>query len=715
MFHLLRNRSFAALTVTQFLGAFNDNAFKQLVLLLSLSTALPWIAESGWVHEWGQSLGLALFSLPFVLFGVLTGSLSDRVSKRTVMVRANAAEVVVMVLGGLAVYLQRYELLLGALFLMGLQSAFFGPGKYGSIAEMTETRDLSRANGWIQLTTTIAIVIGTALGGLLFERFEGGLLFAMGTFVGISVLGFLSSLALSPSPAMAPDRPIAWNPVREVRRQWALVGRDRPLVLSLLASAFFWLIGAVLMLVINEYGNWLQLPASKIALLLTILSLGIGLGSFLAARLSGDRIESGLIPAGLLGMALCTAGVGLAADSANWLRVCLLGTGISAGLFTIPIRALIQHLPPPDNRGAILGLSEMLDFIGIFLASGLFALFNIGLDLDPPLMMTGVGAITLLFAVGSVFYTAEFALRFWLALLFRTIYRVRTEGIENIPRRGGALLVCNHLSYVDAFLVSAAIGRPVRFMMYSAFFDLPVIGHFARVIGAIPVSAEDTRDAKRASIDRAAKLLREGELVCIFAEGGISRNGSLLGFRKGLERIARAAGTPIVPVALDGVWGSIFSFEGGRFFWKLPKHLNNPVDAWIGKELPSDTPAWKVRSAVQYLLTRSRSQLAGRQDTLSNRFLRSARKHAKKLAVVDSGGTRLTYRKLLQSSLAMRSLFARRFAGEQNVGIFLPPGAGAVIANLAISLSGRSPINLNYSLGHAELQEPMRRAGVKHV
>ncbi|MFT7487445.1 MAG: acyl-[acyl-carrier-protein]-phospholipid O-acyltransferase, partial [Candidatus Paceibacteria bacterium] len=594
LFQLLRQRSFAALTLTQFLGAFNDNAFKQLVLLLSFSSALPWIAETPWVAAWGQSAALASFALPFILFGVLTGNLADRFSKRRVMIASNAAEVIVMILGGLAFALGRYEAVLVVLFLMGTQSSFFGPSKYGSIPELTEPRHLSRANGIIQMTTSIAIVMGTALGGKLFDLYEGDLMVAVSIFVSISVVGWLASLLMKSLPAAAPERRIRFNPFGELRRQLGLVRGDRALTLSLVASAFFYLVGAVLMLVINQYGRWLALSGGEIALLLAVLSLGIGFGSLLAAKLSGDRIESGLIPAGLVGMAFCTLGVLIAPSSVNWFRACLFATGLCAGLFSVPIRALIQHLPDPANRGSILGLAEVADFTGIFLAAGVFAVLNGSLGLTPPTMMAVMGGIILLFAAGSVFYTAEFALRFWLAIMIRTVYRVRTEGIGNVPRRGGALLVCNHLSFVDAFLVSVAVGRPVRFMMYRAFFDLPVVGHFARWVKAIPVSAEDGREAKQQSLQHAAQLLRQGELVCIFAEGSISRSGSLLGFRRGLERIARIAGTPILPVALDGVWGSIFSFDRGRFFWKMPKRVPFPVDVSIGEAMPCDAPAWEV-------------------------------------------------------------------------------------------------------------------------
>ena len=715
MLRLLRSRSFAALTASQFLGAFNDNAFKQLVLLLSLSTTLPWISGESWVGDWGQPLGGALFALPFVLFGSLTGQLADRFGKRRIMIVANAAEIGVMMLGAIAFVTLRFEAVLGVVFLMGLQSTLFGPSKYGAIPEIVAAKDLSRANGLIQMTTFVAIVLGTALGAQLLGAHRDQLLIPAAIFISFSSLGLVASLFIEPLPAANPERRLQWNPFRELGRQYGLVRGDRPLVLAVFGSCLFYVIGAALLLSINEYGVWLGLPATQIGLLLTLLALGIAVGSVLAARLSGDRIESGLIPAGLLGVAIGSAAILFAPRSLPWVQSCLVFAGISAGLFTVPIRALIQHRPTPETKGAVLGFSEVMDFVGVFVASGLVALLDGVLGLDPPAIMATLGALALLFTVSSFFYTAEFTLRFWLILMIRIIYRIRGHGLEKIPKSGGALLICNHLSYVDPFLVSAAIGRPVRFLMYRDFFAVPLVGHFSRLMGAIPVAADDRLSQKRATMELAAELIRQGELVCVFAEGSISRSGCLNGFRRGLERIARESGAPIIPLALDGIWGSIFSFKGGRFFWKMPRRIPYPVDISVGEALPPETRAWQVRLAVQELLSDSRSRLVGPADTLTEAFLRSAKRHPRRLAVVDSTGKRLHYRKLLITSLALRSLMQRRFPAEERVGVYLPPGVGAAVVNLAISLAGKVPINLNYSLGVDSLADPIERAGLKHV
>lgn len=712
MLKLLRSRSFLALTATQLLGAFNDNAFKQVVLLLALSGALPWIADEPWITSWGQPLGLAAFALPFILFGVLGGALADRFSKRRVMVVANLGEVLVMALGGAAFAARSYELVLGVLFLMGTQSAFFGPAKNGSIPELVRARDLSRGNALVQATSSVAIVLGTALGSTLFGRLEQDLVTAAGVFVGISLVGFLASLLLPALPAGAPSRPLQLNPLAELRGQWARIAGRRPLALSIVASAVFYLVGAALMLVINRYGSWQGLEPGQVGLLLTLISLGVGLGSVLAARLSGDRIESGLVPVGLLVLGGAILAVPLEPASTAWLRGCLVVGGVGAGVFIVPIRALIQLLPEEDEVGAVLGFSEVVDFVGIFLAAGVVALLDGGLGLEPPQQMAALGGLTLAFALGSTLYTAEFALRFWLALVVRGIYRIRTLGEEHVPRRGGALLVANHLSYVDAFLVSAALGRPVRFMMYRPFFDLPLVGSFSRWVGAIPVSSEDTREQKQASLEHAAELLRRGELVCIFAEGRISRTGVIGGFRSGLERIARRAGTPILPVALDGVWGSLFSNEGGRFFWKWPRRLTERVTVAVGAPLAPETPAWQVRLRVQEEVAHSRMDAEG---DLAGRYLRAARRHAGRLAVVDGSGKTLTHQELLQRALALRAVVRRRFAGEERIGLLLPPGAPAAAIQLAVVLAGKVPVPLNYLLGAGGLQAPIELAGLRTV
>lgn len=298
--------------------------------------------------------------------------------------------------------------------------------------------------------------------------------------------------------------------------------------------------------------------------------------------------------------------------------------------------------------------------------------------------------------------------------LLHTVYRIRVTGLANVPA-GGALLVANHLSFVDALLVGAAAPRTVHFLMHRSFFSTPIVGRFAAMMGTLPVAAEDSPTAKAEALAVAANAAAQGGLVCIFAEGGISRSGALLPFARGLERIAREARVPIVPVGLDRVWGSIFSFAGGRVFWKWPQRLPYPVDVAFGEPLPCETESWRVRAAVQELIALTRERRAPCARSLAYRFMRNARKHASRTAVVDSTGRSLTYRQLLRTALALRSILRRRLPANTPVGVLLPPSAGGALANVALALCGRAAVNLNYTMDNRELAHPIASAGLQHV
>jgi acyl-[acyl-carrier-protein]-phospholipid O-acyltransferase/long-chain-fatty-acid--[acyl-carrier-protein] ligase len=321
--------------------------------------------------------------------------------------------------------------------------------------------------------------------------------------------------------------------------------------------------------------------------------------------------------------------------------------------------------------------------------------------------------------VGGALLAVLFALRRRLARalllpLIHTVYRIRVTGTRNIPS-GGALLVANHLSFVDALLVGASAPRPVQFLMHRSFFRAPIVGRFAAMMGAMPVASEDSANAKAEALAAAARAAAGGALVCIFAEGAISRSGALLPFARGLERIARDAKVPIVPVGLDRVFGSIFSFAGGQFFWKWPRRLPYPVDVAFGSPLPCETESWRVRDAVQALIAATRESRAPHSRSLAYRFVRNARQSAPRTAVVDSTGRRMTYRELLTSALVLRSILRRRIPADLPVGILLPPSAAGALANVALALSGQPTVNLNYTMSNRELEHPIAKSRLKHV
>lgn len=724
MLQLLRKRSFGAMTAAQFLGAFNDNAFKQVVVLLAAAAALP--GAEGWVAENGLTARLAgsispqaippfLFALPFVLFGPITGSLADRVSKSRIIQAANFLEIVVMVLATTAFALQSYGVLLGAVFLMGTQSALFGPSKYGSIQEMVGGRELSRANALIQASTMIAVLMGVFMGGILLDEFREQLWIAGIAYIGFAIVGWTISLRIEHLPARDPGRKLNWNPVSELISHWRATEGNRHLILAVLASGFFYLVAAAFLIVVPTYGKWLGLGDMETSMLSAMSGVGIVIGAVIAGRVSGDRIEGGLIPLGLLGMAVCLTATGLDPESARWIGTCMLGMGVFAGLFTIPIRCLIQELPRVERKGAVQGLAEVVDFIGVLLATPLFIFWDKVLELSPPAMFLAGALMLTVLAIVSVAVAGEFLVRVVLLGLTHTLYRLRIVGRVNLPESGGALLVANHVSFIDAILLAAAARRPVRFLMFRAYFDVPVVGWFARRMGAIPVSGGDSASAKREALAAAAESAASGEIVAIFAEGSITRTGMMLPFRRGLERIARDSGVPIIPVAIDRLWGSLFSYERGRFFWKVPRQLPYRVDVIFGESMPSDTPADRVRSRVVELIARERSRRNGPRGSLGWRFLVTAKRNAGREAIVDSMGARLTYRGLAIRTLAMRSVLRETLPEGEPVAVLLPPGAAGFVINLAAALEGRTTVNLNATLDDEELARLAGRTGATRV
>ncbi|MDF1839246.1 MAG: MFS transporter [Planctomycetota bacterium] len=378
MLGLLKRRSFGAMTASQFLGAFNDNAFKALVLFLAASLAkdnpLPWVERSMLAQKFGQALPHTLFALPFVLLGPLTGVLADRVSKTRIVWWANAMEIGVMVCALLAFSSQVYGILMATVFLMGAQSALFGPAKYGIIKELVGEEDLARANSLIQASTMLAILSGTVVGGIFAQNFGGQLWQAGVAYVIFATIGWAISLRMQRTPPADPERPQTWNPVGTFFSHWKAVDGDRVLALAIVSSAFFYMMASLFMQIVIAYGTWLGLPEASTATLHAMTGMGVIAGAWLAGRVSGHGVAGWLIPTGLFGLALSTFMMLWAPENVALLRVSLFCMGTSSGLFTIPIRCLIQGRPRSEERGSIQGLAEVMDFIGILLAGPLFYL-----------------------------------------------------------------------------------------------------------------------------------------------------------------------------------------------------------------------------------------------------------------------------------------------------------------------------------------------------
>jgi acyl-[acyl-carrier-protein]-phospholipid O-acyltransferase / long-chain-fatty-acid--[acyl-carrier-protein] ligase len=614
----LRQPGFKPFLWTQFLGAVNDNVFKIVVTMLAVGSAAA--------ASEGRAVALvnALFILPFLLFSGYAGQLADGYSKRSILVVTKCLEVAVMGLGMTALAAGHLEAAFVVVFLMALHSTFFSPAKYGILPEALPDAELSRANGLLEMSTFVAIVVGTAAGGFLFDLWRDRLWLVGGVALTLAVIGMLASFGIRRVPAAATRRAFDFNPFGEIRDGVARLWKDRVLWPTVVGLSYFWFFGALLQQLVLLFGTrTMGLDAGWIGVLMTFAAIGIGVGSMAAGRLSGDKVELGLVPIGAFGMGLFSLLLAASGNTFGGASVCLMLIGFSAGLFAVPLNAMLQQRPDPAEKGRLLATNSFLNMLGILIASGMLWAATDVFALSPERVFFASGLVTM---AGSVYVLArvpEFFVRFSLWLLTHTVYRIRIVGQQHVPARGPALLVCNHMSHADGFLVGACIQRFVRFMVYRPYYEKPVLRWFLSRIYAIPVAAG--RDAV-ASLERARKELEAGHVVCIFAEGEISRTANLLPFKRGLERIAGGLDVPIIPVYLDRVWGSIFSYERGKFFWKWPRRIPYAVTVAFGIPLPSSATAPQVRLAVMELGCNISGDRHGADDTLASAFIRTARR-----------------------------------------------------------------------------------------
>lgn len=739
------NRSFWWLTASQALGAFNDNAYRQFILLLAVNLGSEELDLPEWLNA--QSLTMGAFSISFVLLALLGGSLADRYSKRTVVVVTTFLEIVAMVLGLIALASAQWIGLSAAvywsivvLFLMGSQSALFGPSKYGILPELVPEEDLTRANGVIGMTTQIAIVGGTVVAGGIYELLaapsagaEHPPLYDAGFFfVAVAAVGFLLSFGVRKLPAADPARKIRWDiwnvPVHAARELRWLAG-DRALFLATLASSWYWLVGSIAMLALNVFGKDVLGEAAGGSWLFVPAALGIASGSLLASRLSKSAIELGLVPIGgaLLGLGFALlfwvpvdvrvlefggGRYGITLDFAIS-SACLFVGGIGGGLYVVPLLSFIQQRPAAEEKGRVTGIHELSNFIFIFAGAAIFGVLS-GF-LGPRGLMIALALITWIGTAGIFFFIPHLAVRMTLWGIIHALYRIEVIHPERVPKRGGAILVANHVSFADPFLVGGSMQRYVRYLIHRDLMKVPLVGFFARLMRAIPVSSTDSPREMLKSLERAGEAASEGELTCIFAEGGISRTGNLLPFSRGLEKVARRAKVPIVPVYLGRVWGSIFSFQGGKFFYKRPLKLPYPVTVAIGEPLPHDASAYQVRRAVQELSAEALDARKSAGNTLATEFLAMARRRGGHLAAIEHGRPPVSYRRLLTGALLLRKMLRSRLAGQEYVGVLLPAGIGGALVNVALALLGKTVVNLNFTAGKDALRAAAARTGLGTV
>ena len=800
-------RTLVGLLITQFFGAFNDNAWKFLVLLLGMNA---WVAanpepvpeaEEAVRQAWstakeGVDLAWSIWSflalnVALFLFTIPSGYIADRFSKRSVMISMKFFELTLMAVG-LSFLWKDPEQSLVVFFIilvgLGAQSALFSPAKYGIVPQLVSHRDLSSANGRLEFYTITAIVGGGLVMGSLIPALgiddgkwgDDNAWIAGGVLAFFSVVGLISSFFI---PRVAPaGKPRALS--ETFREAWRDARSKRSLWLAILGLAFYWGIASFLGPVVIVKGALLvedltePLLKNK-SLLLGVFAGGVALGSIVTGRLSAGKVEYGFIPLGAFGMAFFTLMMGLVDPGLTGSMIFMFMVGVSSGLILIPLSALLQWLSSEEHRGSVIALSNLFTFGSMIIGNllGVFLVSVMGIGMDG--LFIGAGLITAGGTIWALKLVPDAFIRLLLIIFSHTIYKLRIVGAENVPSEGGALLVPNHVSFVDGLFLVASIDRPIRFIVDSSYFQHPIYGPFLRAFNAIEISSSGGPRVILRAMRDAGEHIDEGHLVCIFGEGEITRTGQLQPFRRGLERIVKGRDAPVIPVNLDGVWGSIFSRSGGRFITKLPKRIPYPVTISFGEAMEPDTSVVAVRKAVQDLGSEAWNTHRQTVKPLHHGFIRTCRPllklfswlgfilgflfvslpgliaavlfffgyadvgvseaswiwilispsiglaagvffahlfgHPFRMACADLQRPRVGRLGALIGAIALSLRLRRDWKDQEHVGIMLPPSVPSTLLNIAAAMSAKTSVNLNYTAGKDGLESAARQASLKTV
>lgn len=616
-FSLLGSRRFAPFFWTQALGAFNDNAFRNaMVMLVAFQMSLDDRTVSLYTN-----LAPALFILPFFLFSATAGQLAEKYEKTRIIRYIKLFEIAAMTIAAIGFYTHHTTLLLIVLFLMGMHSTAFGPIKYAILPQALKPQELVGGNGLVEMGTQLAMLIGMIAGNALMLIAGYGPIAASTATILVAVIGYLASRQIPPAPATAPDLKFSWNPYTETARVLSLTRRDRAVFNAVLGISWFWFFGTVLIAQLPNYTRMnLGGDGTVNTFVLTLFSLGTGIGSLLCERLSGRRVEVGLVPLGAFGLTifgvdLYFARSGLATTHGlDWLaflhaqgswRIAfdLTMIGVFAGFYVVPLFAFVQSRAPREELSRIIAGNNIINALLICLASG----FGLGLGmlgLHPALIFLVTALLNIVVAIYIFTLVPEFIMRFITWVLVNTLYRVRVEGAHHIPDEGAAVLVCNHVSYMDALLLMGNLRRPIRFVMYYKIFDIPVLQFVFRTAKAIPIAgAKEDAEILRDAYESMEAALANGELVCIFPEGALTRDGSIAPFKSGVMRLLEHQPVPVVPMALRGLWGSVWS-RRDTFLRRarLPRRFRAHVELVVGEPIQaSDVRVDVLQARVEAL------------------------------------------------------------------------------------------------------------------
>ena len=622
-FSLLRQRRFAPFFATQFLGALNDNVFRNgLVILITFQGVLV----AGMDHTQLANVAAGLFILPFFLFSATAGQLADKYEKSMLIRRIKMLEIFLMALAALALVSENYGLLLLVLFLMGCQSTLFGPVKYAYLPQQLADNELVGGNALVESGTYIAIILGLIIGGIAVSGDTVSLLgmskqnMLAACLVAFAITGYITSRSVPQTRAVDPDLRINWNAWRETWHIVRYAREERSVFLSILGISWFWFFGSAMTIQIPAYTLGILNGNEEITTaLLAAFAVGVGIGALLCERMSGHRIELGLVPFGSIGLSIFAIDLyfaqpyqyAVAADSigaflarpGSWRILADLALiGAFGGFYSVPLYALIQKRSKREHLSRIIAANNIINSL-LMVGAAIMSMVLLKSGMSIPELFLVVAALNAVVAVYIYALLPEFLMRFLAWIVINVIYRIRPTGLENIPAKGPAVVVCNHVSFIDPIILMACVGRPMRFVMWYKIFQMPFLKFIFRNAKAIPIAGarEDIKVMEEA-FEAVDAELAAGNIVCIFPEGGITRDGHVHRFRPGIEKIIQRRPVPVVPVALGRLWGSWFSRSKGDRVRKFPGKLFAKVPVMVGPSVaPADVTAARLELLVRTL------------------------------------------------------------------------------------------------------------------
>ena len=600
-FQLLGQRRFLPFFLTQFFGAFNDNVFKNaLIIMIAFRVADEQV-------DMLTNLAFGLFILPFFLFSAFAGQVADKFEKAMLIRRVKMGEILIMLLASVGFYLNSIPLLIFVLFLMGSQSSLFGPVKYGYLPEKLSNHELMGGNGLVEASTFISILLGTILGGILIA-IESFIPISVAV-VGFATMGYLSARNIPLCQAAEPDIKLEWNLWRATMKNLKIIPEKKVVFLSVLGISWFWFFGSVFLAQMPNFSRTvLGGNESVVTWLLTMFSIGIGLGSLLCEKLSGRRVEIGLVPVGAIGLAWF--GFDLYWVSSQWPVVGLPGIGwlellgqsgairvsfdlamigVFGGLYIVPLYSLVQERSDASQVSRIIAGNNIINALFMVVAAlmGMVVLGVLGWSIPELFMITVVLHVIVCLYIFTI--VPEFILRLVAWLLVSLVYRVKYRGLDNIPAEGPVVLVCNHIAFVDPAIIMGRVRRPSKFVMHHKIYNKFGMRFLFRSAKTIPIaSGKDDPEMMEAAFESVKAALKEGDVVCIFPEGRLTADGQIGPFKKGIERIIAETPVPVIPMALNNLWGSMFSRFSQSLIKRLPRKFMAQVDLYVGQPVPPE-------------------------------------------------------------------------------------------------------------------------------